>query len=647
MKNLLHITCILSLILFVRCNKKFDEPPVSGDPDIKPTLSIQQLKSKHTIGNIDALTNDDVISGVIVADDKSGNFYKQIIIQDSTGGIAIRMDGSNLYVDYPVGRKIFLKLKGLYLGDYNKSIQLGGDIDNSNPSSLNVKPIAPLLFNKYIIKGSLDNKITPAVVTPDDLNDSYQNTLVQLNNYQFAVADTSKTYADKTQTSSAVSFSLKTCSGKSIVLRTSSYSSFAGINVPNGNGSITAIYTTFGSVKQLFIRDTSDVQFTSKRCDAINATLTNISDIRAMFKGTAIALPEDLKIKGIVISDRAKGNINNKNLVLQQGNNLAGITLRFIDTHTYNLGDELEINVSGLSLEEYNGLLEITNVPAENVIKTGTGIISPRVAGITDVLNNFETWESTLITLQNVSITGGTNGTWLGTATITNGTAVIKNNTDATALFANVNYPIASVTSLTAIITQLNGEKELMLRDTSEVIEENTNVNDPDLFISEYIEGSSNNKYLELYNGSSNNADLSKYTLKLYKNGSGSSSSQVKLSTLGGPSVLAAGGVLVLKYTSAKLVLPAGVTAYNTSVCDFNGDDAISLEKNGIIIDIFGEIGTDPGASWTVSGNSKACVDKTLRRKKSVTKGDGNWNTVSNEWDIINTKDDVSDLGKR
>ena len=647
MKNIFYFICILSLTVFVCCNKKFDEPPVSGDPDIKPTLSVQELKSKHTIGNIDALTSDDVISGVVVADDKSGNFYKQIIIQDSTGGIAIRMDGSNLYTDYPTGRKIFIKLKGLYLGDYNKSIQLGAGIDNSNPSSLNVTPIAPLLFNKYIIKGSLDNKITPVVVTPDDLNDSYQNTLVQLNNYQFAVADTSKTYADKTQASSAVSYSLKTCSNKSITLRTSSYASFAGINVPNGNGSITGIYTTFGSSKQLYIRDTSDVQFTNKRCDAITATLTNISDIRAMFKGTSIAIPEDLKIKGIVISDRAKSNINNKNLVLQQGNNLAGITLRFIDTHTYNLGDELEVNVSGLSLEEYNGLLEITNVPAENVIKTGTGTISPRVTGIADLLNNFETWESTLITLQNVSITGGTNGTWQGITNITDATGVIKNNTDVTALFAAVNYPTGGVTSFMAITTQLNGEKELMLRDTSEVIENNTNINDPDLFISEYIEGSSNNKYLELYNGGTGNADLSKYTLKLYKNGSGSSSSQAKLSTLGGPSVLAPGGLLVLKYTSAKLTLPAGVTAYNTSVCDFNGDDAISLEKSGIVIDIFGEIGKDPGTSWTVGGDSKACVDKTLRRKKSITKGSSDWIAVSNEWDIINTKDDVSDLGKR
>ena len=311
------------------------------------------------------------------------------------------------------------------------------------------------------------------------------------------------------------------------------------------------------------------------------------------------------------------------------------------------MGDELEVNVSGLSLEEYNGLLEITNVPSENVTKTGAGVISPRVAAITDVLNNFETWESTLITLQNVSITGGTNGTWQGTTTITSGTAVIKNNTDATALFSNVNYPTGGVTSITAITTQINGEKELMLRDTSEVINDNNNANDLDLFISEYVEGSSNNKYLELYNGSSANADLSKYTLKLYKNGSGSSSSQIKLSTLGGPTFLTSGGLIVLKYTSANLTLPAGVTAYNTSVCGFNGDDAISLEKNGIIIDIFGEIGKDPGTSWTVSGDGKACVDKTLRRKKSVVKGNSDWNTAANEWDIISTKDDVSDLGKR
>ena len=106
-------------------------------------------------------------------------------------------------------------------------------------------------------------------------------------------------------------------------------------------------------------------------------------------------------------------------------------------------------------------------------------------------------------------------------------------------------------------------------------------------------------------------------------------------------------GIIVLKYTSSVLALPAGVTAYSTSVCNFNGNDAISLEKDGLIVDVFGEIGTDPGTSWTVSGDNKACVDKTLRRKPEILKGGSNWSTIANEWDIINTKDDVSGLGIR
>ncbi len=63
---------------------------------------------------------------------------------------------------------------------------------------------------------------------------------------------------------------------------------------------------------------------------------------------------------------------------------------------------------------------------------------------------------------------------------------------------------------------------------------------------------------------------------------------------------------------------------------------------------MFGEVGIDPGSSWTIAGSTNAAVDKTVKRKSSISQGNTNWaNSSSAEWDIITTKDDVSNLGTR
>src|SRR5687767_11019817 len=129
-KTLHMLRSLLALVtagLFLAsCNKKFDEPPAFIEPNITANTTIKQLKAMHTIGAIEKISQDLVIAGVVVADDRSGNFYKSIAIQDETGGITVRLDGTNLYTTYPVGRKVYIKLNGLYVGDYNRLIQIGG-----------------------------------------------------------------------------------------------------------------------------------------------------------------------------------------------------------------------------------------------------------------------------------------------------------------------------------------------------------------------------------------------------------------------------------------------------------------------------------------------------------------------------------------
>lgn len=451
----------------VSCNKKFDEPPAYVPPNITATMTIAELKAMHSFGSYEAIETDDVIEGIVVANDSSGNFYKEIIIQDASGGLNVKMELFNLYTNFPIGRQVFIKLNGLYLGDYNNNIQLGGSVDSEG----SINEIASDLVDEFVIKGSFNNSVTPTVVSVSSLNDSYQNMLIQLENFEFQSADLSKTYAISGSSPQSVNFTLKNCSGQSIVLRNSGYADFANLTVPGGNGTITAIYSVFGSTKQLFIRDTADIKFYGARCTGGGggvATPIDIAALRALYPGTGTSdAPDDRKISGVVISDRNSGNLNGQNLVLQQGDGLAGIVVRFTANHSFNIGDKLEVNVTGGSLGEFNGWLQVSNLGLTAATKTGTGTINPRIATTQQINDNFEAWESTLVQINTATITGGTSGTWKGTTTITDAAGTIASFTSSSANFANTNYPTGTVT-FKGYVSQFNSTKQVNMRTSAD-----------------------------------------------------------------------------------------------------------------------------------------------------------------------------------
>ena len=144
------------------------------------------------------------------------------------------------------------------------------------------------------------------------------------------------------------------------------------------------------------------------------------------------------------------------------------------------------------------------------------------------------------------------------------------------------------------------------------------------VIISEYVEGSGNNKFIEIYNGTGAAINLSDYRIALYINGTNAPSNIQNLGSLtGGPSTLAHGQTLVLTNSGAALALPVGVTGYGSAVTGFNGDDAVALQlTNGTNIDIFGVIGNDPGLAWT--NGTLSTVDQTLARNSSVLFGVSN-----------------------
>ncbi|WP_298763197.1 choice-of-anchor D domain-containing protein [uncultured Polaribacter sp.] len=159
-----------------------------------------------------------------------------------------------------------------------------------------------------------------------------------------------------------------------------------------------------------------------------------------------------------------------------------------------------------------------------------------------------------------------------------------------------------------------------------------------ELFISEYIEGSSNNKFLEIYNPTDAAINLSSYDLVSYVNGSATVSNTLPLS-----GTIAAQGTYVIGNTQETLTVVPDLSTGN-GVMQFNGNDVVALRNSGVIIDVIGQIGANPGTSW--SGTCGA-LEVTLIRNPDVISGDTdgtNSFTTDTEWSCLPI-DDVSDLG--
>ena len=137
-----------------------------------------------------------------------------------------------------------------------------------------------------------------------------------------------------------------------------------------------------------------------------------------------------------------------------------------------------------------------------------------------------------------------------------------------------------------------------------------------DLFFSEYIEGSSNNKALEIYNGTAAPINLAAdgYSVQMFFNGSASAGLTINLT-----GTVATGDVFVLAQSAAAAAILAQADQTNGAGW-FNGDDAVVLRKGTTVLDVIGQVGFDPGTEWGTGLTSTA--DNTLRRKTLIESGD-------------------------
>lgn len=453
---------VFVLTFFACVDQDFDAPPAGGvDPGLTPTMTIAELKALHTLDEYEQITTDEVIRGVVISDDEEGNFFRQLVIQDESGGIEMRIDATDLFTQYPPGRQVYVLLKGLWLGDFNGLIQLGAAVTGTG-NDRELARIPESLLDDILLTGTFGNTVQPAVLTIEQLTPAHVSTLVQINDVQFVEPDAGEPYADAVNQTSR-NLEIEECDKDRVIVRTSGFATFAATPTPEGKGTITGVLGIFGSDLQLLLRDLDDVNMTGERCQPGGGNMLTIRSIRDLFDGGQGTGPEGA-IKGVVISDRTTGNTVGQNLFLQDAT--AGIVVRFTENHSFNLGDEITVEVTGQELSAFNGLVQVNNVPLSNASLNGQQPLpAPRVATVNDILVNAAAWEATRVKIEKATISGS--ATFSGTLTVTDASGAMVMFTRSAASFASAAVPTGEV-DVTAILSDFNAP-QLVINSPSDV----------------------------------------------------------------------------------------------------------------------------------------------------------------------------------
>jgi hypothetical protein len=231
------------------------------------------------VGTFD--TENDIgqyITGYVVSSDQSGNFFEEIIIQntpdetdpagnDPRRGFNVEINVRSLSDTYEVGRKVYIKMNGLAIGEEHGVFTIG----RANGS--NLEQLQEFEYTDFIVRSSEVATITPKVTTVGDLTEMDENTFIQLDNMQVHRNEVILTYAGEASDQFDGFRTLEDCvNGGSISLQTSTFADFKSLPLPQNKGSIKAIFTRdFGDdANVLVVNGTSDITFDdTDRCDPL------------------------------------------------------------------------------------------------------------------------------------------------------------------------------------------------------------------------------------------------------------------------------------------------------------------------------------------------------------------------------------------
>ena len=241
----------------------------------KTMISISQLKAFFVYRRVHTITADLVVKGYVVSSDRTGNFYKEIYVQDKpenpTAAIHIMLDQTDLYNRFNVGREIYINLKGLHIGESRRGngiISLGGELNEDGDE---VTHLRALDIQDHFLRSKTTEEVVPLPVLFSEINSSHIGMYVEVANVRFTAAEQEKPFVDPKDYYDTQR-NMEACEGQNKVpflLETSAFASFKDLPLPGGTGSIKGIVskTYNGRNLVLVLNDARDAWLSGGACE--------------------------------------------------------------------------------------------------------------------------------------------------------------------------------------------------------------------------------------------------------------------------------------------------------------------------------------------------------------------------------------------
>lgn len=279
----------------------YETPQISCEeysPD--PTLQVeiqnildQWIAANDTNGDGDADDYDDTenplvfeidspnyIVGYVISDDKTGNFYKELYLQDDpvnpTASIKLGVDAGSLYTKYDLGRKVYVYIHDLALNKSHGEMFLGEMINNQ------VDEMRENRAKENIFRNCSAVDLTPVLLSsPSEISAENLGMLVQFDNMQFDLSLMGKAFVNPFDSYDSHRMITNCDDNSQIRLETSTFASFRDNQLPNMQGSVKGVLARdYGDdFYVLRVSSPDDFSFAGERCDPVLLDCNNPNTI--------------------------------------------------------------------------------------------------------------------------------------------------------------------------------------------------------------------------------------------------------------------------------------------------------------------------------------------------------------------------------
>jgi hypothetical protein len=269
-----------SKVITIADLKEYAEPRIFGR-NLNENNNFGYLQNPDSINVYDENENRKIVSlagagltnrhikAIVVGDDESGNIYKQLYIQDTTGAILLTVNLTGLFATYRVGQEVIIELDNLCIGKYYGAYQIGcpvvmKSVSESGVENWGMSRMTPYYFyNSVHANGEPDiSKANRLIKKLDVIPASVEwirNTLVHFDNVSFVEGGT-RSFAPLGKNGKPATGTVKLKVGNTTIdVRTSGYANFAGDTVPVGTFSVTAILSQYFDNLQITLRTRKDI----------------------------------------------------------------------------------------------------------------------------------------------------------------------------------------------------------------------------------------------------------------------------------------------------------------------------------------------------------------------------------------------------